>query len=220
MKRHVGNWIILAIVMYGMNFREAAAIPRYDYVFGGADYQAPVGGTIEVPVFLQETVQSGDTAVLGPGGPGLWGAGVTVVYGDPPQPSDPARVLSTSDILPSAAFDQQTPSVAMNQAKLALFCLTNPAVYGVEYSPGVYRLELGKFRFTAGTIPGESTPLRAIDYDPTLDDVVTSDQRALDGSPIHEGTAVITTVPEPAAAILLIAAFSMVAISRMVWKMG
>jgi hypothetical protein len=71
----------------------------------------------------------------------------------------------------------------------------------------VCRVLLGTFHFTAGSVPDEVTPLRATDYDADLDDVVTSDLRVLDGSPIHEGRATISTiVPEPGTLVLLAAA--------------
>jgi hypothetical protein len=202
--RRLGTCVMFLVVATFGSTGVARATPTYQYVFERNVYQVAPGGTIDVHVLLQETVGTGDISVLAPGGVGLFGAGVKVVFGDAPQPSDPARVRYDSDISASSAFDVVTPAVETIDAKLSLFALDNPAVYGQEYSLGVYRLELGTFRFTAGTVGGESTPLRATDYDPVFDDVITSDLRALDGSPIYDGMATITTsVPEPGTMALL-----------------
>jgi hypothetical protein len=188
------------------------AAPVYKYVFGGDVYRVIPGGTVNVPVFLQETVATGDVSVLAPGGVGLFGAGVKVVFGDPPQPSDPARVCSASDILASSAFDVVTPAVELTNAKLELFSFDNPAVHGQEYSLGVYRLELGIFRFTAGSVADQSTPIRATDYDSLFDDVITSDGRPLDSSPISDGSAMIITVPEAGTLAMLAVAVATTAV--------
>jgi hypothetical protein len=206
--RRFGTCVMFVIVSSLVSADVACAAPVYQYVFGSNAYEVVSSGTVEVPVFLQETVGTGDTSVLAPGGVGLWGAGVKVVFGDQPQPSHPARVRYGSDISVSSDFDMVTTAVEPTDAKLSLFSLENPTVYGQEYSPGVYRLELGRFRFTGGSVAGESTLIRATDYDSYLDDVTTPDGRALDGSPIYDGTATITTtVPEPATMALLAAAF-------------
>jgi hypothetical protein len=110
------------------------------------------------------------------------------------------------DIEENPAFDFPTPSLTYDGAKLSLAALAGPAVTGEEQSPNVYRLLLGTFRFTAGSVLGESTPLRVTDYDPGFDDVVTGDLRVLDSSPIYDGVARITTVPEPGTLVLLAAA--------------
>lgn len=169
----------------------------YQYVFDQDTYALPPGETMDVPVYLQETVGAEDTPVLSPGGVGLITAGVRLLFNDPPQPSQPARVVNLFDIKENPDFDFPTSSLTATTAKLSLGTLLNPTVHGYEESPGVYRVLLGTFRFTAGEIEGQSTPIRATDYDPGFDDVVTGDMRVLDNSPLVDGMATITTVPEP-----------------------
>jgi hypothetical protein len=199
----------MALVASGLSAGKAIAAPvypLYQYVFGQDNYPVSPGGTVDVQVYLQETIGQFDTPVLAPGSVGLIAAGVRLEAGDPPQPSQPARVLSTFDILENPAFDFPTPSLTGSNAGLSLGTLLNPTVIGREQSAGVFRMLLGTFRFTAGSLPGESTPLRATDYDPGFDDVVTGDMRVLDARPIYDGTATITVVPEPQALTLLAAA--------------
>jgi hypothetical protein len=62
---------------------------------------------------------------------------------------------------------------------------------------------LGTFRFTAGNVPGETTPIRATEFDPGLSIFVTGDTKPLDASPIPDARATITVVPEPGTLALL-----------------
>jgi len=196
----------------------ASAAPAdnlYQYVFGNSSYTVACDGTVDVSVYLQETVGPQGTPVLSSSGVGLSTAGVKVLFSDPPQPIQPTRVLKLTDIWENMAFDFPTPSLTDTDADLALATLLNPSVTGEEISPGVYRLLLGTFHFTAGTVAGESTPIRATDYDPRFDDVVTGgDMRVLDNL-IQDGSATITTVPEPAAVEMLAAA---ILAGGLLWK--
>jgi hypothetical protein len=161
---------------------------------------------VEVPIYFQETVGLQDRSVLALDGAGIVGAGVQVLAGDLPQPSQPARVREVSDIIPNPCFDIPTPSLSLAGAKLALAQLEGPVVHGEEYSQGVYRLLLGTIRFTAGGLPGEDTPIRATDFDPGFRDFVTGDLKELDIIPIPDAAATISVVPEPRSWGLLVAA--------------
>lgn len=209
MMRQAAMFVFLFLVVTSLGgVGVARADTIYQYVFGAGMYQVPVNSIFDVPVFLQETISGSDTSVLAPGGAGLSGAGVRVMFNDTPQPSDRASVLSVNDIAASSAFDVVVPSVSSTDAGLSLFSLSNPIVHGEEYSPGVYRVLLGTFRFTAGSVLGETTRIRATDFDPELQDVITSDFSTLDGS-IADGRSAITTVPEPDAISLLVAGGAM-----------
>jgi hypothetical protein len=197
-------WIV--VVLAGLRAGACSAAPVFQYVFGQDTYTLTTRGTVNVPVYLQETVAAGDTPVLAPSGVGLLTAGVQVLFSDLPQPIQPARIMAVSDIMADQAFDFPTPSLTTVGARLSLGALLNPAVHGQEHSPGVYWVLLGTFRFTAGAIGGESTPIRATDYDPGFDDVVTVGMQVLDNRPIHDGTATITTTPEPGTMMMLAAA--------------
>jgi hypothetical protein len=186
----------------------------YQYVFGQDAYTVMPGGTVDIPIYFQETVGLQDTSVLCPGGVGLVGAGVKVLFSDLPQPTQPARVLNVSDIVPNAAFDVPTPLLQFASAKLALGTLVGPSVHGDEFSEGVYRVLLGTFRFTAGEMPGETTPIRATDFDTGLSMFVTGDIETLDASPMPDARATISVVPEPGTLALLVVAVSV----GLVWR--
>jgi hypothetical protein len=81
-------WIV--IVLGGLRVGAASAAPVSDvfqYVFGQDTYTLAPGATVNVPVYLQETVVPGNTPVLAPSGVGLLTAGVQVLFSDAPQPS-------------------------------------------------------------------------------------------------------------------------------------
>jgi hypothetical protein len=189
----------------GGAFAASTDFNTYQYAFGQSLYTVAPGGTVDVSVYFQETVGLLDTSVLAPGGVGLIAVGVNIFNSDPPQPSQPARVLTLSDIAGNSAFDFPSPSIAATGAMLSLGTLLNPEVTGEEYSDGVYRVFLGTFRFTAGNVPGESTLVRASDYDPGFADIVDGDLNVLDNSPVSEATAAIKVVPEPGSLVLLAA---------------
>jgi hypothetical protein len=203
--------VLYCMAALALTFCSEAAVANpfdsntYTFSFGQDVFTARPGETVDVPVYFQETVGPPGNSVLVPGGVGLVGAGVRVVFSDPPQPTQPSCVLGVSDIVPNPSFDVPTPSLSLGAAGLELARLASGTVTGAEYSPGVYRVLLGTFRFTAGEVGGESTPIRAADFDPGFDDFVTGDLNVLDGSPISEAQAKITVVPEPGSLLLLIA---------------
>jgi hypothetical protein len=141
---------------------------------------------------------------------------VQVICSDSPQPTQPARMTALSDITPNPDFDVPTPSLTATGAKLALGKLVGPAVTGEEFSDGVYRLLLGTFRFTAGNVPNESTPIRAADFDPGFSDFATGDGKVLDASPIPDARATITVIPEPGSLVLL----AVGVLGGMAWRIG
>jgi hypothetical protein len=188
----------------------------YEYTFGQSIFSVMPGGTVEVPVYFQETVGSQDISILAPSGSGLVGAGVQVICSDSPQPMQPARITALSDIIANPAFDVPTPSLTAPGAKLALGKLVGPAVKGEEFSDGVYRLLLGTFRFTAGNVPNEFTPIRATDFDTGFSDFVTGSGKVLDASPIPDARATIAVIPEPSS----LALFAVTVLVGMAWQMG
>jgi hypothetical protein len=206
MKRWIEVATILGMVMCGTGTAEGA----YRYVFDSTAYSVTPGGTVAVNVYLEET----DTTVLKDGvGPGLAGAGVTIVFNDPPLPGSPAEVLSTAAIANTSDFSilWNKNVIPEEYAQLLLSAGFDPDtgdpvnVYGVEIpaDSGVYRALLGTFTFTAGDVSLETTYIRATDYDITTSDTITSDFVELD-SLIADGTATITTLPEPTTFLLLL----------------
>ncbi len=185
----------------------------YSYVFDVPSYQVPLGGMVDVSVYLQET---GGTVFRDSG---LTGAGIKIRFNDPPVPSNPAKIMALADITNISAFELQWSKSAQPQAGYADLLLgTFDYVYGTEVSPDVYRIPLGKFRFSAGTVLGQVTNIRATDYDLSSGDVVYYDNELnpveLDGL-FNDATATITTVPEPVA--ILLSVIAGLSLSGYVW---
>lgn len=171
------------------------------YAFEHASYTVAAGGTVDVRVYLQQT---GLETILTDFG--IISASVNVLFNEVPGPLEPAQVLSDLDITPSAAFD-------------------DPFLTGVFHDPGVSAglvgvvdvgsppiagnsIYLGTFRFTAGSIVGEVTTLRATDLSLLFEDTVAFDGTELDGL-IVDGFSSITVsgspaaVPEPASSAIV-----------------
>jgi hypothetical protein len=191
-------WLVLADV--------ARAGFVYSYVFDQANYTANPGGTVDVRVLLQEVVTGGDRSRLA--NDGLVGAGVRVRFDLAPLPSRPAGIANSADILPNlAAFDDPFgPAKDLALGSYAEFIeavdVTSPAVRATSIAPDTFRVLLGSFRLTAGTLPGDVTAIRAMDV-PTTSDTITGAGFELDPL-IRAGDATIrvTAVPEPGSIVL------------------
>jgi hypothetical protein len=198
---------------------EAVALANpasYSYAFDAANYLVAPSTKVHVNVYLKETVGIGETAILGHAGAGLFGAGVKLQFDLPPQPANPAKVLTTLDITANSLFDDlSTTDVSDVSASLAENT-TNiiDFVHGAQPDPSKdeYWLLIGTFAFMAGATPGEVTPILATRYSDTASVVITGDGVELDNR-IAGTHGAITVVPEPSAlalasiASLLIVAF-------------
>jgi hypothetical protein len=141
---------------------------------------------------------------------GLIGAGVKARFDDSPVPSNPAKILTLADVTNISGFELEWSKSTEPEAGYADLLLgTFDLVYGIEVAPDVYRIPLGRFRFSAGTVLGEVTNIRATDYDPSSGDVVYYDNELnpveLDGL-LNDATATITIIPEPGTLFLLVIA--------------
>ena len=186
--------LIRLILVVAVAFVTSAACgeSNYAFVFEKSDYAVNPGGTVDVQVYLQETdgTQLRDI--------GLVGTGVRICSTDLPQPESPAKVLSDSDVFNVSDFDvvwSKTADPDLGCAGLSLG--TFGKVYGLETATGsdIYRVLLGKFTFTAGSIANETTHIRVTDFNPALSDTVLADYTDLD-SVIADGTATITTIAQ------------------------
>jgi hypothetical protein len=193
--------ITAAALVLAANTAQAAS---YSYGFDQTNYNVSLGQTVDVLVYLQE---AGGTVFRDSG---LIGSGVKAYFNDPPAPSSPAQVLSDAAVTNISGFEQvwsKTAAPASGYAGLSLG--TFNYVYGTETAPNEYRIPLGRFTFTAGSVAGQVTHLRATDFDLTMDDTVYYDQSlnpvSLDGV-IQDATATISVVPEPSAITLLLIA--------------
>ncbi|QDV47457.1 hypothetical protein Enr13x_73660 [Stieleria neptunia] len=183
------------------------------FTFDQANYIVQPGATVETQIFLTQT--NPDTVLTTDG---LFSGGVRVFFNDTP-PTDPATVLSLADIQPSAAFDDLLlgPDLSLDPGISAGFVdsVADPFAPITGNS-----LLLGTLTFTAGNVPGEVTYLRATDFDPFTDDLISGWGIALDAQ-ITDGFATITTsaitnstVPEPSSALIFGFAIACLAFRR------
>ena len=77
----------------------AHADSAYQLVFDQGAYQVDPGAQLSVNVYLQEQVSGGSASVLATDG--LISAGLRVSFDLSPLPSDPAKILSDSDVTPN-----------------------------------------------------------------------------------------------------------------------
>jgi len=180
------------------------------WVFDQPVYQVAPGGTVDVSVYLQETVEAGDTPIFDSSqGDGLGSIGLSLFWNDAP-PSDPAKVLNDSDVSENPAFDfVDTAAALADHAELNELILFNDPVYGIENPTDTFRVLAGTFTFTAGSVAGENTLIRATDLDPGQDDTLDSFGNVVLDSLISEATATVNVVPEPGSFVMLLGALGM-----------
>jgi len=180
------------------------------WVFDQPVYQVAPGGTVDVSVYLQETVEAGDTPIFDSSqGDGLGSIGLSLFWNDAP-PSDPAKVLNDSDERENPAFDfVDTAAALADHAELNELILFNDPVYGIENPTDTFRVLAGTFTFTAGSVAGENTLIRATDLDPGQDDTLDSFGNVVLDSLISEATATVNVVPEPGSFVMLLGALGM-----------
>jgi hypothetical protein len=197
---------ILAMLLGGA----ARGEPIYSFAFDQSSYSVAPGGTVEVNVFLRETLGAGDVSVLAT--QGLFSAGVRVTFDDAPRPSSPAQVQDKADIHGNSAFDLRfgpgTFLTAGSSAGLreSLDPSNDKGVHG-SGGPVTFDIFLGSFTFTAGIVGDEVTEIRATRFSAGSQEIITNESgEVLDGL-IGDGRATIVTtgptVPEPTTLVLL-----------------
>lgn len=176
------------------------------YSFEHANYNVAAGGTVDVRVYLEQT---GTETILTDFG--IISASVNVMFNEVPGPVEPSSVLSDLDITPSAAFDDPILTEVFHEPGVSAGLV---GVVDVGSSPlAGNSIYLGRFRFTAGSIEGEVTTLRATDLSLLIEDTIALDGTLLDGV-IGDGFSSITVtgspataVPEPASSAIIGAVF-------------
>ncbi len=163
-------------------------------------------------LFLEEDDTGGGSAFLQ--NVGLIGAGVLVNF-DNPSLSEPAGVLAAGDVVagPDFVADPTSGSLVSLTPGISVSLIENVGLglpVAAEGPGPVYRLLIGDFLFTAGTIAGEMTGLTAMRTSPGSSDNVGADfpPTTLD-SVIGNASATITVngvapVPEPGSVGLLL----------------
>ena len=135
---------------------------------------------------------------------GIVSGSTRVFFNEPVVPGDPATVVAAGDITPNVNFDDPfLTNVFLDPGISAGLVggvdILTPAITGNS-------ILLGTFTFTAGSVGGEVTNLRATDLDAFFDDTV-ADNGALLDALIQDGFATITVtgaaVPEPATGVIV-----------------
>jgi hypothetical protein len=187
----------------------ASAAPVYSFVFGQTSHLTTPGGRVDVPVYWQETVGSGETSVLDAASViGMFGQGVQVRWDTPLTPTQPAKVLDVADIAYNTGFtgDIRQASVTDSYAQLSetMSLDSLDTLYGSEVSPGVWRQLIGTFSFTAGSVPGEVPHLSAARYVGPLgtESYIVDGNIGVYDSLTFDASATITVVPEPESSVL------------------
>jgi hypothetical protein len=203
--------VCMLALAYALSPAWAEAGSTYAFAFDQAAYQVGAGATVEVNVFLQEQVSDGSVSVLAT--EGLIGAGVRLSFDLSPLPSDPAQILSVSDVIlndGSSGFGGSFQSITLSAGSHADITETvdlfNPAVLATSVGGDLYQILLGTFRFTAGAIDGQTTLIQAGDI-PGASDTVTDSGLVIDGQIVSSAISRIqvgpASVPEPSSVIAL-----------------
>ncbi len=201
--------LLLMLTMLTSPSASAALIFSFDQ----ANYVVQPGATVETQIFLTQT--NPDTVLTTDG---LFTGGVRVFFNDTP-PTDPATVGSLADIQPSAAFDDMLlgPDLSLDPGISAGFVDSVAGPFAPIFGNSIL---LGTLTFTAGSVPGEVTNLRATDFDPSTADLVSGWGMELDAL-TTDGFATITTsaitnssVPEPSSAVIFGFAIACLAVLR------
>lgn len=226
-------WVLASALLSMMLVPTAQAERIFTYEFGSTQYNVPPGESVDVQVFLVETLSGGDLGDSWLASETLSSAAVRLSYLDP-IPADKATLTSADRIAPNPQFDDPgSPAKPLKDEIIDdfVFWAGSPpehepiaglsewvnlfATTGVSPEvvvPGSkYRIPLGTFRFTAGTQHAVFTTVQATDLYPWLDETVTFANLAhplgitLDGL-ILSGETVIATIPEPSAVALSLGA--------------
>jgi len=183
----------------------ADAALHFNFAPDRADYQALPGARVMVQLFLEEQAAPPDSSLL-VAESGLFSAGLKL-GALAPLPTEPASVLSASDIVADPAF---TGGSLKSLSPLTLLLndgiLAEPGPAGDLVSDGLRRVRLATLWFTAGKVPGEVTTFKITDFDDfgISSDTLTWQGTELDKS-ITPGQFAVTIVPAPGAALMFVA---------------
>jgi hypothetical protein len=184
--------LLTAVLLAFTALAAGTAHAEYRYAFDQSNYTTTPGGTVPVSIYLQET----ETSLLADAG--LQGVGINVAWSGGP--------ASMTAVTPNSAFSLYSDS----SIESTYAYLTESALAGVKATEtpegsGIYKVLVGTFSFTAGATNGVTT-LTTADIDPEYDgDTATAVYNNISTSLdtlIFNGTATITTIPEPSTFVL------------------
>jgi hypothetical protein len=196
---------LVLIVLLGLASTARADL-TYSYVSNPSPISLQVGETFLLNVYLQETATDGDSPRFVGAGNGLFSQAVRVDFGA----SAASRVLASSDVVPNSSDFADTlaaglidPGAAQVNEQVLLSSID--PVAGTNVSPGVSRIFVGSFLFTA--VEAGTAVVTFGDLNPDFDDVIAADGFVLDPV-LQAGTVQFTVVdpaivPEPASVVLM-----------------
>jgi hypothetical protein len=195
----------IALGVAGILVQAARADVIYSFEVEQAGYSLTSGQSIQVPVYLTETVTEPSTSLLASEG-GLWSAGVLLQRTDS---SLGSPVLLTAAVANEADFDDLPAITLVADDGASILELRDlgqtMGVLPDEAFPGsgIRRVYLGSFTLTAGAAAGEVTTFYVGDN--TTDDTRTWLSFTLLDEDIQATSFTATVVPEPTTMVLLAA---------------
>jgi hypothetical protein len=190
--------VMLAIVVGTVLLSSpVSGAPFFSFSVDQSNYSVAAGGSVNVPVYLQEYVMPPDSSLLAAEG-GLWTADVLVQRTTLGLLS-PARLTGVS--ANEHDFDDLPATLSVADDAASIYELGTAGVLGVGTFSGGRRIELGTFTLTAGTVFGETTTFQVTPLGGSFDGTVTWLGTVLDGS-INSTSFAVTTVPVPSGILL------------------
>jgi PEP-CTERM motif len=178
----------------------------YFFEFEHSNYLVNPGESVLVQLFIVQTAPDDLLSTEG-----LFSGFTQVTYNESPFASDPAQVGSAADITPNPLFNFTAGLSVVHATSSAAGTASAPYGALIPVVAAVDRILLGGYKFTAGSVAGEVTSLRASILDPSQANFVTGVSFTVLDSFIVDGSSKITvngsgpppTVPEPASMAML-----------------
>lgn len=189
---------------------EVNAQQSYEFIFGQSNYDVTVGTTVDVDVFLRETVSGGSIARLADGGDdGLFGFAFNADFGTSTGGMG-STIVSSTDVLLNTIFDDTDfNNATIIGSSVDVIGQTTNTTSGIEVSPvstGVFEVQLATLTVTAGD-EGSVTTFTLADHlnngDTVFADLFTADPSLAFGST----SITVVAIPEPASATILLGLF-------------
>jgi hypothetical protein len=162
----------------------ASTIYSYYYIAGQSNYSVPAGGSVTVPLYLQEVNSDQSTNTLLGSEHGLTAAGVNVSFFSGASTATLTAATANSGTVPSG-FDDPASAGTVNSATSATITeSTDPAPFGsdlIGVEPGaqvtgVSQILLGTVKITVGSQVGQQSIFTVGVADPASGSTFTNDK--------------------------------------------